>query len=822
MIRVEHLHKYYNKGKQNEQHVLNDMSLELGETGLVCILGESGSGKTTLLNTMGGLDTFSGGEITINDVSVSKYDPAVIEPIRNDHFGYIFQNYYLLQDYSVAYNVKLALNRYDLTEEEKDERTEYVLSMLGMSKYKKKLVSKLSGGQQQRVSIARALVKAPDIIMADEPTGNLDEENTLRTMSILKSISKTCLVLVVTHEKRIAQFFADEIIEVSDGKILRHEPNQSTSGFERVDDANIYLKEMECRNLESEFATFKMYHEPGDVPQEIKLNFAWRDGKLYIQNLMGCDVLLEGSANAVLMLNEERPKIKMEDVENISYQLDPLKSSKKGSLTPKEIWKMAVENIRLMGKKQGFIVAILVVTAILLSATVAQFADSIIIDETYFVSTDSHYVKLDFTKVSSMRGKQQQWDILEYVWKYLDDGKSGEVFFSPDVNIYLQGQGLMQTKELLQGIDKYCFVDKKHLKEEQLLYGRMPKKRGEIVVDIQVIRNIIRAKGVVSSAYESIEDYVGARFYVATMKEYLDIVGISNSGQPDIYLGQNVLVGMLTKGYSIASVTEARAEDENAIPVSSLADDEMLMREGLLKSLQAGDVGDDHEVAIGKPYKMGDDTKHLYTIAGVIPDSLGVDYVFSDKGCRNIRDLMIYVTGSCLVYSDQMEETLEKLMKNAEGFTYSFRLNLTELQKEEIKEYRKEHSADFGAKGLITAVIALVAIVMIYFTMKSNAISRMEELVVYRLVGITRGSILKAYILEMALLTCYTSLPAVLVSSGVIKFISSIPSLEIHMMFPWWCVVGLLAVLYLVNIGISILPVFGILKRPPAMLAVKE
>ena len=220
MIRINNLDKYYNKGKKSEQCALNDVNLEFGNTGLVCILGESGSGKTTLLNAIGGLDDFSGGSIEINGTKLTGYSPKLTDAIRNEHFGYIFQNYYILKDYTVGYNVKLALNRYDLTEEEKNERVDYILDMLGILKYKKKVVSKLSGGQQQRVSIARALVKAPNIILADEPTGNLDEENTLKTMMILKNISKECLVIVVTHEKRIAKFFADRIIQVSDGKIV--------------------------------------------------------------------------------------------------------------------------------------------------------------------------------------------------------------------------------------------------------------------------------------------------------------------------------------------------------------------------------------------------------------------------------------------------------------------------------------------------------------------------------------------------------------------------------------------------------------------------
>ena len=270
MIKVEHLYKTYNEGRKNEEKVLKDVSLEFDRTGLVCLLGESGSGKTTLLNAIGGLDTFSGGTITIDQTVLKGYNPKVMEPLRNDRFDYIFQNYYLLGDHTVGYNVKLALNRFDLSEAEKEERVEYVLNMLGMGKYKKKQVSKLSGGQQQRVSIARALVKSPDIVLADEPTGNLDEENTLRTMSILKSISKECLVILVTHERRIANFFADRIIEIADGQVIRDEINHAADAYERGDDANIYLKEMECDSLANDYANFRIYVDGKEKEDQIE------------------------------------------------------------------------------------------------------------------------------------------------------------------------------------------------------------------------------------------------------------------------------------------------------------------------------------------------------------------------------------------------------------------------------------------------------------------------------------------------------------------------------------------------------------------------
>lgn len=219
MIQLNNLHKYYNKGKQNEIHVINGTTLSLPERGFVCILGESGSGKTTLLNTMGGLDDFKQGSLSIAGETLQHYSSSKIDKIRTKHCAYIFQNYYLLQEHTVEYNIHLALDMYTLSEEEKQSRIDYVLQAVDMQKYKKRVVSYLSGGQQQRIAIARALVKTPKIIFADEPTGNLDEANTMRVMQILKKVSETCLVVMVTHEKRLASFFADRMIHVTNGRV---------------------------------------------------------------------------------------------------------------------------------------------------------------------------------------------------------------------------------------------------------------------------------------------------------------------------------------------------------------------------------------------------------------------------------------------------------------------------------------------------------------------------------------------------------------------------------------------------------------------------
>lgn len=794
MISIKNLHKTYNKGKKNEFQALRGIDLEIGSTGLVCILGESGSGKTTLLNTIGGLDTYNEGQIIVD------------EP---EDYGYIFQNYYVLNDHSVAYNVKLALNRYDISDEEKDARVEYVLDMLGMGRYKKKPISKLSGGQKQRVSIARALVKSPTIIFADEPTGNLDEENTIRTMSILKSISKECLVLLVTHERRIANFFADRIIEVADGRIVKDVIHENSESYTRSDDSNIYLKELENAKLESDLANFNIYYR-GEVPENIQLNIAFVDGKLYIQNRTACDIVFTGEESGVEMIDDVAPTFDMEDVEKVSYHLEKMKDKGSAHLSWKEIRSIAMENLRTLRHKQAFIIAIFLVSAILLTITLAQFVSTKSVNEEDVVTTDSHYLSLTFDKVSTVRGSKNQQKILEYAKKYLQEEEAFEAFLVPNQDIYLSASGLVQMENITQLVRNYSFVDVKRISDSDLIAGRMPATRNEVVVDRRVLQGLMKSGGVVSSMYEKMEDYLGIEFMLYAHETRMTIVGISDTKEPNIYACQNLLLGLDARSYNVASCEEYLAMGGEQV---TLADDEVLLREGQYEAL--------YSEKEDQTMKFGDDTKS-YRIVGTIPDDCGLDYVLNQKQCKHLRDVMIYNNKKVLIYTNDLDGMAEYLKNAAKEYESAFNLIITVPHDEQLKEYFASSTMDLNAMNLISIIIVVISLVMIYFTMKSNVVARMEELIVYRLLGISKGSILKAYLLEMAVLTTMTSLPAVLVTTGVMKFIGRIPSLKVALYFPWPAALGLILGLYALHLVISILPVYGLLSKPPATLAVKN
>ena len=217
MLELKNLTKTYKPRKGVPIKALQGVSLSFEERGLVFILGRSGSGKSTLLNLIGGLDFADDGEIIIDGKSSKDFKRADYDAYRNQYIGFIFQEYNLLDEFTVSENIMLAL---ELQNQKADkERLESILKEVDLEDYDYRKPSELSGGQRQRVAIARALIKNPQIIMADEPTGALDEETGIQVLETLKKLSKDKLVIVVSHDREFAEKYADRIIRLKDGKV---------------------------------------------------------------------------------------------------------------------------------------------------------------------------------------------------------------------------------------------------------------------------------------------------------------------------------------------------------------------------------------------------------------------------------------------------------------------------------------------------------------------------------------------------------------------------------------------------------------------------
>ncbi len=219
MLEVRSVTKIYQTGGV-KRAVLNKVRVNFRESEFAAILGPSGSGKTTLLNIIGGLDEYSSGDLIVNEKSTKKFRNKDWDAYRNHRVGFVFQSYNLIPHQTVLNNVRLALTLSGIFKREAIRRSKKVLKEVGLEGHFYKKPAQLSGGQMQRVAIARALVNDPDILLADEPTGALDSETSLQIMDILKKISKTKLVVMVTHNPDLANEYATRIINLKDGKII--------------------------------------------------------------------------------------------------------------------------------------------------------------------------------------------------------------------------------------------------------------------------------------------------------------------------------------------------------------------------------------------------------------------------------------------------------------------------------------------------------------------------------------------------------------------------------------------------------------------------
>ena len=216
LIEAKNLKKTYGKGS-NAVEALKGLDFMLPEKGMIFFLGKSGSGKSTLLNILGGLDDATSGELIIGGRDICKLKPHELDNYRNYHVGIIYQNYNLFEEDTVINNIKIAS---DISENKpSDNEIDELLNKLDLIEKKTKLVRELSGGQKQRVAIARALIKNPKIILADEPTGNLDSKTSKTIFDFLKEISKTKLVIIISHDRINTFNYADRVLELYDGQI---------------------------------------------------------------------------------------------------------------------------------------------------------------------------------------------------------------------------------------------------------------------------------------------------------------------------------------------------------------------------------------------------------------------------------------------------------------------------------------------------------------------------------------------------------------------------------------------------------------------------
>jgi putative ABC transport system ATP-binding protein len=223
VIRVEDIHKYYELGEARV-HALRGVSVAVEHGEFMAVMGASGSGKSTFMNILGCLDRPSSGRYLLEGVDVSEHDKRALAFIRNQKIGFVFQGFNLLARTTALENTELPTLYSKVSREERRRRAADALALVGLADRAEHFPSQMSGGQQQRVAVARALVNRPSILLADEPTGNLDSRTSVEIMEVFQDLNdKGLTIVMVTHERDIAEF-AKRVLVFRDGKIRKDEP----------------------------------------------------------------------------------------------------------------------------------------------------------------------------------------------------------------------------------------------------------------------------------------------------------------------------------------------------------------------------------------------------------------------------------------------------------------------------------------------------------------------------------------------------------------------------------------------------------------------
>lgn len=815
MVRLEKVNKYFNRRKKNEIHIINNTSLTFEDTGLVALLGTSGSGKTTLLNAIGGLDKVNKGKIYINGKKITRRRTYAVDKIRNLNIGYIFQDYKLIDNLSVYENVAMALRMIGVKDKKEiEKRVNYVLESVNMYRYRNRPAKMLSGGERQRVSIARALVKNPNIVIADEPTGNLDSKNSLEIMNIIKAISKEKLVILVTHEVELAQFYASRIIELQDGKIIKDYPNDTKEALDYRLENKIYLKDFaNVQTIENPNLNVDVY---ADNNEKIEIKVVVKNGNIYIQSEnRKIEVVDENSA--VELVNDHYKKIDKSIYQEYEYNLDniidkkikPRYSSIYGML--KSIYqgfrKLAHYSVLKKILLIGFFAS-----AMFIQYAISNIAGTRDVQDTDFITRNKNYLQVDMANVKVE--DFVNYENLEEV-AYILPGDSMVSFKIKFDDYYQTARYTLELSGSLTSIDT--------ISKEEIISGRMPENEYEIVVDKMVLSKMLNSDSGIAKhmGIKSEQELLNKKASIDKMKEFT-IVGIVEKNSPSIYASNSVFINILnhTKasaygmGIFYTDVAGEQQEEDSILDYNLYLDDITLTK----GRMPTGDYevivneSQKYEMKLNKPIKTKVNEKELTVVGYYKSKSNRQDYLVSNN---TIKYSVIEKSNGMMIYPKDEIATLNK-------FNNEYHLDIKNKYEFDKENYLRERKESMISSIIFAGVILAISLVEIYLMVRSSFLSRIKEVGVLRAIGVKKADIYRMFLGEILAITTCTSMPGIILMAYILKAIAQVPYMG-RMYIINVGTVGLsILLVYAFNILVGLMPLMRVLRKTPAQILARH
>ena len=786
MIKLVNVYKYFNRGKKNEVKAIDNTSLDLPDKGIVTLLGPSGCGKTTLLNSIGGLSRINKGSIYIDGERITKRSVNKIDRIRSLKIGYIFQNFNLLDDETVFDNVSLVLKINGLKDKEEiKKRVNFCLESLGIYRYRNRYASMLSGGERQRVAIARAIVKDPEVIIADEPTGNLDSKNSIEVMNIIKSISRDRLVILVTHERELAKFYSDRIIEISDGKIVKDYENADNHELDYRLDNKIYLKDIEnYSNKEVGSAKVEYYSDNND---KVSFKIVVKNDNIYIESDSLKKIEVINNSN-IELVDAHYEKINKKVYEEFSFDFNKVKDNKF-----KEKYS-SIYNVVTSTKKgfrkvlnYSFVKKLLLIgfftSSLFIMYSVSSIMSTFKIDEKNFVSYNKDYVLLNKKNMSVNEfNNLNNVSNVEYVLP-----SNGNVQVNFKFNKFLQTSGILES--MSGSLASYSKVDK-------VINGVKTNGKKEIIIDKMVIDRFLSMGDAKNAGFNTYDNFINEYVYLQNDDMY-KIVGISDTNSPSIYVNDSEFVNFIEN--SLNDNSEDGSDKLKSYERSSIT---------LIKgSLPVND----YEVIVNE------NMKDMYPLDKIIDKKVGdnklkvVGYYksVSESGLlvseNTIKNRLILTSDKFVISSSDKDSTISELKTS--------KYNVVDTYKDSLNNYKRSIEESNRNKIIYSSVIVIISLIEIYLIVRSSFLSRVKEVGILRSIGVKRKDIYKMFMGEILSITLISSVPGLIVMGYILYTLSKISVLNI--VINWYVVLISLVIILVFNTLFGLLPVYKTIRKTP-------
>ena len=808
MIKLRGVNKYFNKGKKNEIHVINDTTLNLGTKGLVALLGPSGCGKTTMLNAIGGLDKVNGGDIFVDGVKITGRSTSKVDEIRNLNIGYIFQDYKLVDNMTVYENVAMVLRMIGIRDEEEiRKRIEYILQTLGIYRYRNRMADMLSGGERQRVGIARAIAKNPKIIIADEPTGNLDSANTIEIMNIIKAISRNRLVVLVTHEVELARFYASRIIELKDGKVEADYENKTDDNLDYRLDNKFYLRDFEKQeSLRDGDVSVNFY---GGADDDLNIDIVIKNGNIYIKSKEDRRIEVIDSNSAIEFVDDHYKEIDKSLYEEYDFDFDKVVDSEIkekyssiiGFLPSLARGFKKIVNYPLIKKLLfvGFLLA-----GVFITYSLSSIYASLDVKDEDFISSNKDYLTVDIPKISTEKYLEyENMDSVAYMFP-----KSANINMKFKMDFYYQ-------TSYAQSVMTGSLTDKNTIGESDLISGRLPENPQEIAVDKLTLMRLLNQPTLKQVGISDIQQMLGKKLSMDSMKDF-EIVGITDKNQPLIYADPSMFIPMIYNSADQETYDDTADGDKTAKIIYDYQtyDAEYTVKKGRLPE-------NDYETIV--PLSMSEQMPLNKEIDVKVNDRKlkVVGYYESPENVQSylvnqntIKYLMIAEAGGFSVAPADRDSAVEALR--------SQNINVRGSYDAEREAYLSDRSDNTRSTIILGVIMLAISLIEILLMTRSSFLSRIKEIGIYRAIGVKKTDIYKMFLGEIVAITTVSSVVGIGIMSYILYKLCRISYLASMFALNPAVILGAVAIVYVFNSLVGLIPVFSTMRKTPAAILARH